>query len=271
EKDKKKQRKKPSDTNKQVKSSSDYESSTSTENNTTFSIQIPKGAPFADALSPDLLQFLVELKDDNCREFMRTNEKRWQTVRKDFMDFVKMVSEQLHEIDPTVLIEEPRNAIYRQHRDLRFTNDLRPYKAYMQASFSRGGKKSPFAGYFLRVAPNGETHVAAGIWDPSPPRIQRIREGIIENADLMREALTLPIIKETFGQDGLSVLSDQDKLKTAPKNIARDHPEIELLRYKSFVISKTFTDEDVLSAGFLDKVLDVYEALVPFITILNVW
>ncbi|KAI9488355.1 hypothetical protein BDB00DRAFT_963804 [Zychaea mexicana] len=252
-------------------SSSSTTTTTTTKTTTAIDIPRPKGAPFADALSPCLLEFLAELREDNNRDFMRTNEKRWHTIRNDFMDFVKMVSEQLNEMDPTVLIEEPKNAIYRQHRDLRFTNDLRPYKSYMSASFSRGGKKSPFAGYYIGVAPNGETHVAAGIWQPSPPRIARIREGIVANADLMREALNLPTIKETLGQSGLAVLSNEDKLKTAPKNFPKDHPEIELLRYKSFVVSKTFSDLEVVSEGFLDKVLDVYEALVPFITILNSW
>ncbi|KAI8143090.1 hypothetical protein BJV82DRAFT_515871, partial [Fennellomyces sp. T-0311] len=222
-------------------------------------------------LSPDLLEFLYELKQDNNRTFMRLHEKRWHTQRDEFRDFVKMLSEQLHEMDPTIMIEDPRHAMYRQHRDLRFTNDLRPYKTYVSAAFSRGGKKSPFAGYYIGVGPEGDTHVAGGIWQPAAPRLARIREGIIANGDLMREALGLAAIKETFGKDGISVLEDEDKLKVAPKNIPKDHPEIELLRYKSFVISKSFTDEEVVSAGFVDLVLDVFEALVPFITILNSW
>ena len=141
----------------------------------------------------------------------------------------------------------------------------------MSASFSRGGKKSPFAGYYLAIAPEGESHAAAGIWLPEAPRLGRIREGIIENGDLLREALNLDAIEEIFGQKGISVLQSADKLKVAPRNIPKDHPEIELLRYKSFVVSKSFSDEQVVAEGFLDRVLDVFEALVPFITVLNAW
>ncbi|KAI7880839.1 hypothetical protein K492DRAFT_207240 [Lichtheimia hyalospora FSU 10163] len=231
----------------------------------------PKGSPFADALSPDVLQFMSELKENNHRDFMRLNEKRWHSVRKDFIDFIGMVIEQLHEMDPTVLVEEPRQAVYRQNRDLRFTNDLRPYKTHLSASFSRGGKKSPFAGYHISISPGNESFVAAGIWQPSSDRLARLREGIIENASLMREALTIPAMKEVFGKDGLEVLETTDKLKVAPKNIPRDHPEIEMLRYKSMVITKQFTDEEIVSAGCLDRILDVFEALVPFVAVLNSW
>ncbi|KAG2217033.1 hypothetical protein INT45_003989 [Circinella minor] len=249
----------------------DEEVDKESNNTTTVTIPRPKGSPFPDALNPDQLQFIAELIADNSREFMHLNQKRWHTVRRDFMDFVKMLSEQLHEVDPTILIEEPRYAVYRQARDLRFSKDLIPYKSYMKASFSRGGKRSPLPGYTIVVRPNNETCVMAGVYDLSSQDLGSIRHNIIQNGDLLREALTLPIIKETFGRDGIAALDDKDKLKVAPKNIARDHPEIELLRFKSFIVSKTFSDLDVVSSGFLDKVLDVYEALVPFVAILNAW
>ncbi|KAL0083283.1 hypothetical protein F4703DRAFT_1102469, partial [Phycomyces blakesleeanus] len=237
----------------------------------TIKIPHPKGSPFADALSPKVLEFLADLKENNTREFMLSSQDRWKDTQKEFTDFVGMLMEQLHDLDPTILVENPKLSVYRQHRDLRFTNDLRPYKTYLSASFSRGGKKSPFAGYYFAVAPGGGTYIGAGIWQPSANRLQSIREGIIDYASLLREALELEGMEKIFGKHGISLLEDTDKLKTAPRNVDKNHPEIELLRYKSFVISKKFDDLDVVSEGFLDKILDVYEAIVPFVTILNSW
>ncbi|KAI9028232.1 hypothetical protein CLU79DRAFT_738356 [Phycomyces nitens] len=231
----------------------------------------PKGSPYADALSPKVLEFLADLKENNTREFMLSSQDRWKDTQKEFIDFVGMLMEQLHDLDPTIQVENPKLAVYRQHRDLRFTNDLRPYKTYLSASFSRGGRKSPFAGYYFAVAPGGGTYIGAGIWQPSANRLQNIRQGIIENAALLREALSLEEMDKVFGKHGVELLEETDKLKTAPRNIDKDHPEIELLRYKSLVISKKFDDLDVVSEGFLDKVLDVYEAVVPFVTVLNSW
>ncbi|KAF7720891.1 hypothetical protein EC973_005871 [Apophysomyces ossiformis] len=231
----------------------------------------PKGSPFPDALSPDVLEFMALLAANNDRDFMRIQQQQWLSIRADFIDFVGMIISELHKLDPTVLVEESKDAIYRQHRDLRFTNDRRPYKCHLSASFSRGGKKSPFAGYHLSVCPGNKTYVAAGIWQPSSSRLFRIRQGIMENGNLMREALSMDTMEKVFGKCGLDVLEDTDKLKSAPKGIAKDHPEIDLLRYKSLVISKSFTDTEVVSQGFLDKVLDAYEAMVPFVAVINSW
>lgn len=93
----------------------------------------------------------------------------------------------------------------------------------------------------------------------------------MDNASLMHEALSLPQMDQVFGKHGLQVLEGDDKLKTAPKNVPKDHPEIELLRYKSLVISKTFTDLEVVSEGFLDNILDTFEAVIPFVAVLNSW
>lgn len=93
----------------------------------------------------------------------------------------------------------------------------------------------------------------------------------MENANLLREALNIPAMQQVFGKSGLEVLEDSDKLKVAPKNVPRDHPEIDLLRYKSLTICKTFSDTAVVSAGFLDEIMDVLNAAVPFVTVLNEW
>jgi uncharacterized protein (DUF2461 family) len=88
---------------------------------------------------------------------------------------------------------------------------------------------------------------------------------------LLRQALDLPMIEEIYGSKGVDALEDDDRLKTAPKGVDKNHPDIDLLRYKSFVIGRRWDDQEVLSEGFLEKVTEAYEALVPFVTVLNAW
>jgi uncharacterized protein (TIGR02453 family) len=156
-------------------------------------------------------------------------------------------------------------------RDLRFTNDKRPYKTFLSASFSRGGKKSPFAGYYLSICPGNRSWVGGGLWSPSSAILSRVRQGIMDDPTLIRQALDLPIIEDVYGSKGINVLEDDDRLKTAPKGVDRDHPDLDLLRYKSFVIGRRWDDQEVVSAGFLEKVTEAYEAIVPFVTVLNSW
>lgn len=40
----------------------------------TIEVPRPKGSPFSDAISPNTLQFLAELKENNNRDFMRINQ-----------------------------------------------------------------------------------------------------------------------------------------------------------------------------------------------------
>lgn len=239
---------------------------------TKLTIPRPKGSPFADSISPDTLLFLAELAENNDRTFMQLKAKEWAVARKDFTDFCSLIMDELHEVDPSIRLEEAKHAVYRQHRDLRFSNDKTPYKKNLSASFSREGRKFLNAGYFLSVKPGNQTIVAVGMWQPDSVRLNNMRSSIIRHGDLLREALSTDALKEIFdGKYGEDILDSTDMLKVAPKNIPKDHPEIALLRHKSFAVEKTFTDEEVVSPGFLEKVMDVFEALVPFVAVVNSW
>lgn len=109
------------------------------------------------------------------------------------------------------------------------------------------------------------------MWHPTSPILTRIRNEIDQDPTLLYQALELAEVEAFFGKKGLAVLEEGEKLKTAPKGFPKDHREIELLRYKSFVVGKGLTDEEVVGKGFLDKVVQGLEAIVPFVTVLNGW
>jgi uncharacterized protein (DUF2461 family) len=121
------------------------------------------------------------------------------------------------------------------------------------------------------LKPGNESRIAVGIFQPDTTLKQRMRSGIIRQGDLLREALSTDTVKEVFNDVGIALLNDQDRLKVAPKGIDKTHPEIELLRFNSLFVTKRLDDLDVVSEGFLDKILDVFEALLPFVTVLNAW
>ncbi|RUS27015.1 hypothetical protein BC938DRAFT_483829 [Jimgerdemannia flammicorona] len=232
----------------------------------------PPESPYPDAISPDVLEFMQELAENNDREWMLVNNDRWHATKKDFTDFIALVMKELKEIDTTILNVEPKEAVFRLNRDLRFTNDLSPYKTYLSAAFSRGGKKSPFAAYYISICPGNKSYLGAGVWHPSTPILTRIRNGIDQDPTLLYQALELDEVQAFFGKKGIAVLEHEaERLKTAPKGFPKDHAEIELLKYKSFVVGKALTDEEVVGEGFLEKVVQGLEAIVPFVTVLNGW
>ncbi|KAF9934664.1 hypothetical protein FBU30_000988 [Linnemannia zychae] len=240
----------------------------------TLKIPRPKGGnPVADAIQPETLEFLRDLKLNNDREYMMLNQERCDQAKADFLDFIRMIKEGLLEADPDVMDQEPKLAMMRIHRDIRFSNDKTPYKSRFSCYFSKGGKKSIAAGYYFSISSNGESFAGCGAWDNAAAALTRIRHGIVNHADRFNEILSTDAIKNiTGGKTGLDALRpDQNALKTGPVGFDKEHAMIEFLKRKSFAIGRSFTDEQVVNEGFLEEVLQTFDACVPFVQILNDW
>ncbi len=55
-----------------------------------------------------------------------------------------------------------------------------------------------------------------------------------------------------------------EQLKTTPKGFDADSKAIDLLRYKQFLLIRKFTDNEVLSDGFLNEVNKTFKHMRPF-------
>ncbi|KAF9960009.1 hypothetical protein BGZ72_008208 [Mortierella alpina] len=233
----------------------------------------PKNGPFADAIQPETLEFIRDLKLNNDREYMMLNQDRCDQAKADFMDFIRMVKEGLLEADPDVMDQEPKDSMMRIYRDIRFSNDKSPYKSQLACHFSRGGKKSIAAGYYFGISSGGETFAGCGVWDPSGPVLSRIRQGIVNHSDRFKAILETDAIKKvTNGRTGVDALRPgSSQLKTGPAGYDKDHAMIEYLKRKCFAVGRNFKDEEVVSEGFLEKVLETFDACVDLVHILNEW
>lgn len=233
----------------------------------------PKNGPFADAIQPETLEFIRDLKLNNDREYMMLNQDRCDQAKADFMDFIRMVKEGLLEADPDVMDQEPKDSMMRIYRDIRFSNDKSPYKSQLACHFSRGGKKSIAAGYYFGISSGGETFAGCGVWDPSGPVLSRIRQGIVNHSDRFKAILETGAIKKiTNGRTGVDALRPgSSQLKTGPAGYDKDHAMIEYLKRKCFAVGRNFKDEEAVSEGFLEKVLETFDACVDLVHILNEW
>jgi uncharacterized protein (TIGR02453 family) len=125
------------------------------------------------------------------------------------------------------------------------------------ATMSPGGKKSFSAGYYIQIQP-GESFIAGGMWQPEAPLLNAIRQEIDYNTDEFKKITGAKEFKKHLGK-----LSDEDKLKTAPKGYEKTHPEIELLKYKSYITVHNLKDPEVLSKDFLKHCNQVMKAMYP--------
>lgn len=60
-----------------------------------------------------------------------------------------------------------------------------------------------------------------------------------------------------------------DELKVAPKGFDKNHPDIDLLRLRSFIVERKLSDEEVLDPHFMDNILETIRVGMPLVNLLN--
>jgi uncharacterized protein (DUF2461 family) len=60
-----------------------------------------------------------------------------------------------------------------------------------------------------------------------------------------------------------------DKLKLAPKGFPADFPDIDLLKFKSYIVAKEYPESFVSQENFLKEAKSVFQSMYPFIDFLN--
>ena len=208
-------------------------------------------------ISPDTLAFLGELKQKKTRDWFAHNKKRYDAARAEFIAFVEAVMQGLYAEVPELREQQAKDTLFRIYRDVRFSNDKRPYKDHICAYLCADGRKSIKPGYYLHIKPGGQSFLAGGAWFPPAPELKALRQEIDYNYDELQQLLSAPDFQKYFsGLEG-------DGLKTTPKGYEASHPAIDLLRRKSLNMSHALTDAQVLAADFLPYVITVLKAMKP--------
>ena len=207
------------------------------------------------SVSPSSLQFIRELKENNNRPWFNDNKSRYQEAQAEMAALAESLIERMNEHDELEPVTG-KKSLFRIYRDVRFSKDKSPYKTHLSGSLVRATKWRR-GGYYFHVEP-GASFIGGGFWAPNKEDLLRIRQEIAMDAAPLRKIIAAPSFVETFGK------LEGDQLKTAPKGFDRDHPNIDLLRYKQFLLSRSFTDEEVCSPDFVDKMNTAFQNMRPF-------
>lgn len=205
-----------------------------------------------------VLKFLRDLAKNNNREWFEKNKDRYLEAKEMFGDFLEALHREMTAFDESIAGLDPRKQAFRIYRDVRFSKDKRPYKINMGAGFSPGGKMMQEPGYYIHIEP-GNSFIAAGLYQPDAANLAKVRQEIDYNADSL-----LRILKDRNFRKYFNGLDDFDRVKTAPKGYPKDHPHIELLKNKSFIVSAAFSDQQVKQKDFSRQVAKACKAARPF-------
>ncbi len=157
---------------------------------------------------PEAFWWFDGLERDNSRDyFTRTRDLYEREVR-----------DQLEEL--LLELGGGEVKVFRQHRDLRFTKDKRPYK---ERTYGIAGR------VYVQLSARG-LYVGTGYYRVEPDQLERYRAAVDDDE-------TGPELAAALKQSRLDV--EGASLKTAPRGYPRDHPRIELLRRKQLIIGKS--------------------------------
>lgn len=215
-------------------------------------------------LDPQTGRFLSDLKRHNERAWFQDNKDRYDAARADFESFVGALLPRIEAFDPNVAGLDPKKCVFRIYRDTRFSKDKTPYKTNFGAHMLLGGSKNVHqrAGYYIQVEP-GNCFLAGGAHQPPAAWINAIRRRIDTDAAPLKKVLKSKPFRDTFGE------IEGDRLKTAPKGYPKDHPEIDLLRCKSFLAVHRMADAIVFEKDLLKHATKTFKTMKPFGDFLN--
>jgi uncharacterized protein (TIGR02453 family) len=217
-------------------------------------------------LEPQTLKFLKELKKNNNKPWFDAHRAQYEAARIDFANFIELVIDDLQRIDTTITGLSGKECMFRINRDVRFAKDKTPYKISLGASIKRGGKKSPFAGYYFHLEPDGKSFIGGGMWVPEAGALKNVRQEIDYNWEEFKDIISAKDFVMTYGD----IYKGKDQsLTTVPKGYERDNPAIDYLKLKSFIAETRIGDEELTKATLHKKTVAVFRSLQPLLDFIN--
>jgi uncharacterized protein (TIGR02453 family) len=161
------------------------------------------------------------------------------------------------------LVSDPKVSLYRIYRDTRFSDDKAPLKTHVAAHFpSRAFGRSGGAGLYLEVAPQW-VWIGGGLYMPSTPDLQAIREHIAATYPRLHRLATRPAFVRRIGE------LDGERLTRVPRGYAKDHPAAHYLQFRQFLAGKEYQADFATSRRFYPELISVFRAVAPLVRFLN--
>jgi uncharacterized protein (TIGR02453 family) len=188
----------------------------------------------------EALEFYEGLAADNSRAYWQDHKAQYER------DVRAPMAELLAELEP----EFGPGRIYRPYRDVRFSRDKTLYKDHIAATLERGG--------YIQLSARGLA-AGTGMYMMDSEQLARYRRAAAD--DMSGERLRA-VIAQVASHD--IEVGGHEQLRTAPRGYPRDHPRVDLLRYKGLVSWKQWPVGPWLgTAETRDRVAEFFRASQP--------
>jgi len=208
------------------------------------------------------LEFLTQLRHNNDRAWFNANKALYHEAKIEFENVIDTLIPIIKEVDPEIDVANAGECMFRIFRDVRFSHDKLPYKTNFGAFVARGGRKSPYAGYYIHLE-SGGSFAGGGIYRPEAKYLAAIRAHIYEHTAAFKKIIDSADFKRCF-KDIYG-----EKLKSSPRDFPKDFEDIHLLAYKDYAVIQSIDDSQWESADIMNTLREIIEIQYPFNRFLN--
>jgi uncharacterized protein (TIGR02453 family) len=197
-------------------------------------------------------QFFEGLGIDNSKAYFDEHRTVYEeAVREPFKELVADMIIRVREHEPELDIE-PKDAIFRINRDIRFSKDKTLYKTHVGAHISRGGRKDhKYPGLYFHLSNEG-VMVGGGVYMPDKDGVQRIRTEIAKDPDGFAKLMDDPTFKGTFGE------VKGDRLKRIPPEFKEAFEVQPYVANKAWYYMANIDPDEIVAEDLPDRLMDVY-------------
>jgi uncharacterized protein (TIGR02453 family) len=210
------------------------------------------------------IDFFKRLKRNNDRKWFEEHKGEYENlVKAPMQSLIMSLQPRIAQFAPEFDLN-PKRAIFRIYRDIRFSSDKTPYKTYSAAHFVLRGQPKGFigSGYYIQVGP-GEAYTGGGIYIPDGDQLKKIRKAIAARGEEFLEIVNAPRFKKRFSP------FNWQQLKCMPKSYDEIHPMAEWLKYKQFFVGVSWPESKCYRGKFVDEVAKICEEVTPLVRFLN--
>lgn len=202
----------------------------------------------------EFVAFFLELEANNHKEWFHENKKRYeQYVKEPFYNFVTEMISRIQKDNPSVSLE-PKDAIFRINRDIRFSKDKRPYKNHVSAVISEGGRKNlAIPGSYIEFKADGIQYYGGAHHVEKEP-LERVRHLIAKDPQGFNKIIKDKKFVDTFGD----VMGEKNK--RLPKEFEEAAENQPLIFNKNFYYGAKLEVSLLFKDNLADEIYKLYLA-----------
>lgn len=211
----------------------------------------------------DTYDFLRALKLNNEREWFFNQLGVYEHL---YASFERKIDEQIKLIssfDPSVSGLTGRDCTRRIYKDITRNESGDVFNTSFEAFIAKGGKKSPYCGYFIHIEPDN-SYIGGGLWAPDTILLQQLRRDVYEHFAQFQQIIQEPVISSTY-----SHFDRTDMLDKVPDQFPSNFERGDLLRLDTYRVIAHVDDTVFLSDTWHETLAEKYKCLLPLHAFIN--